>query len=404
MSNFDRKSLKINTFSQDMETLRVPNYIKTVYIALLIIIIVFFMIIAKKLLVPLLISGYIAMLLTSSCNALERRKIPRSVSAAICLLTFIAVIGGIVFFIYMQVRSFTDDLGGGLNEKINHFVITINKWSTDNFGFDLGMPNGFEMKKAVEIVQPENTKPTQMIIKTLSTVSDILLLPVFIFFLLIYRDHLAVFVTKVFSKHDNNFLLDKLTSIRKIVHAYIMGAGKVMLILAVVNTGVLFALGIKHAIFFGVLAGMLNIVPYLGPSLGVILPFTFALMTKDSLFYPMAVAVSFIFIQLLEGAFLTPKITGSNVNLNALITFIGLLVGGAIWGVTGMILIIPSIAILKKLFELSPDTQPYAYLFGEEDSNWFKKRERKTPKAQAEKAKSKATDTKVKKIMKKGEQ
>ncbi|PZR13646.1 MAG: AI-2E family transporter [Flavobacterium psychrophilum] len=387
-----------------METLRVPNYIKTVYIALLIIIIVFFMIIAKKLLVPLLISGYIAMLLTSSCNALERRKIPRSVSAAICLLTFIAVIGGIVFFIYMQVRSFTDDLGGGLNEKINHFVITINKWSTDNFGFDLGMPNGFEMKKAVEIVQPENTKPTQMIIKTLSTVSDILLLPVFIFFLLIYRDHLAVFVTKVFSKHDNNFLLDKLTSIRKIVHAYIMGAGKVMLILAVVNTGVLFALGIKHAIFFGVLAGMLNIVPYLGPSLGVILPFTFALMTKDSLFYPMAVAVSFIFIQLLEGAFLTPKITGSNVNLNALITFIGLLVGGAIWGVTGMILIIPSIAILKKLFELSPDTQPYAYLFGEEDSNWFKKRERKTPKAQAEKAKSKATDTKVKKIMKKGEQ
>lgn len=396
--------MKINTFSQDMETLRVPNYIKTVYIALLIIIIIFFMIMAKKLLVPLLVSGYIAMLLTSSCNALERRKIPRSISAAICLLTFIAVIGGIVFFIYMQVRGFMDDLGGGLNEKINHFVITANKWSTDHFGFDLGMPNGFEMKKAVEIVQPENTKPTQMIIKTLGTLSDILLLPVFIFFLLIYRDHLAVFVTKVFSKQDNNFLLEKLTSIRKIVHAYIAGAGKVMLILAVVNTGVLFALGIKHAIFFGVLAGMLNIVPYLGPSLGVILPFTFALMTKDSMFYPVAVAVSFIFIQLLEGAFLTPKITGSNVNLNALITFIGLLVGGAIWGVTGMILIIPTIAILKKLFELSPDTQPYAYLFGEEDSDWFKKRERRTAKAQVEKAKSKATDAKVKKIMKKGEQ
>jgi predicted PurR-regulated permease PerM len=387
-----------------METLRVPNYIKTVYIALLIIIIVFFMIMAKQLLVPLLISGYIAMLLTSSCNALERRKIPRSISAAICLLLFIGLLGGILFFIYTQVRGFMDDLGGGLNEKINHFVIIANKWSMDNFGFDLGMPKGFEMKKAVEIVQPENTKPTQMIIKTLGTLSDIILLPVFIFFLLIYRDHLAVFVTKVFSKQNNTFLLEKLTSIRKIVHAYIVGAGKVMLILAVVNTGVLFALGIKHAIFFGVLAGMLNIVPYLGPSLGVILPFTFALMTKDSLFYPVAVAVAFIFIQLLEGAFLTPKITGSNVNLNALITFIGLLVGGAIWGVTGMILIIPSIAILKKLFELSPDTQPYAYLFGEEDSDWFKRRERRTQKAQEEKAKNKATDAKVKKIMKKGEQ
>ncbi|MCO6147818.1 AI-2E family transporter [Flavobacterium sp. NRK1] len=386
-----------------METLRVPNYIKSVYIALLIIIIVFVMIIAKQLLVPLLISGYIAMLLTSACNTLERRKIPRSVSAAICLFIFITLIGAILFFIYLQVNGFMKDLGDGLTDKINSFIVEGNNWLAKHFGVDLGMSRGFEMKKAVEIVQPEDPSPTKLIFSTIGMLSDVILLPVFIFFLLIYRDHLAVFVTKVFSKQDNTFLLDKLTSIRKIVHAYIMGAGKVMAILAVVNTAVLFALGIKHAIFFGVLAGMLNIIPYLGPSLGVILPFTFALMTKDSLFYPIAILVAFTFIQLLEGAFLTPKITGSNVNLNALITFIGLLIGGAIWGITGMILIIPTIAILKKLFELSPDTQPYAYLFGEEDSNWFKKRERRTKRAQQEKAKDAKNDTKVKKIIKKGE-
>ena len=363
-----------------METLKVPNYIKSVFIALLIIIIVFFMIVAKAILVPLLISGYIAMLLTSACNRLERYKIPRSIAAAICLLVFIAVIGGLFFIIYLQVRGFMADLGGDVSSRLNNFVIQANKLCMDTFGFDLGMPHGFEMKKAVEIVKPEDGSTTQLLFTTLNTLSDILLLPVFIFFLLIYRDHLAIFITKVFRKQDNNFLLEKLTSIRKIVHAYISGAGKVMVILAIVNTAVLFALGIKHAIFFGVVAGMLNIIPYLGPSLGVIMPFFFALMTKDSLFYPFAVAVSFIFIQLLEGTFLTPKITGSNVNLNALITFIGLLIGGAIWGVLGMILIIPTIAILKKLFELSPDTHAYAYLFGEEDSDWFKRRERRAKK------------------------
>ena len=383
--------------------LKVPNYIKTVFIALLIIIIIFFMIVAKTILVPLLVSGYIAMLLTSSCNRLERRKIPRSIAAAICLLLFITVIGGVFFLIYLQVRGFMADLGDGLTEKLNTFVIEANRWCMDTFGFDLGMPRGFEMKKAVEIAQPEEGGTTQLVFSTLNTISNIILLPVFIFFLLIYRDHLAVFVTKVFSKQDNTFLLDKLTSIRKIVHAYILGAGKVMLILAVVNTAVLFALGIKHAIFFGVLAGMLNIIPYLGPSLGAILPFLFALITKDSLFYPMAVVVAFTLIQLLEGAVLTPKITGGNVSLNALVTFLGLLIGGAIWGILGMILIIPTIAIMKKLFELSPDTQPYAYLFGEEDSNWFKKRERKTKKAQAQKEKSAEHDEEVKKIMKKGE-
>ncbi len=371
-----------------METLKIPAYIKSVYIALLIIIIVFFMIIAKPLLVPLLISGYISMLLTSSCNFLERRKIPRSISAVICLIVFIAVIAGVLVFIYFQVRGFVEDLGTNFTDKLNYYVVLANKWAYETFGVDLGMHNGFEMQKAVQIVQSDDASPTQLIFSTIATLSDIILLPVFIFFLLIYRDHLAIFITKVFRRQNNDGLLEKMASIRKIVHAYIVGAGKVMLILGIVNTGVLFALGIEHAIFFGMLAGMLNIIPYLGPSLGAVLPFFFALMTKDSAFYPIAVAVSFTFIQLLEGAFLTPKITGGNVNLNALVTFIGLLIGGYIWGITGMVLIIPTIAILKKLFELSPETQPYAYLFGEEDSNWFRRRERrnKAKEAKAEEA------------------
>lgn len=360
-----------------MNTVKVPTYIKTVFIAMLIIIIIFFMIMAKTLLVPLLVSGYIAMLLTSSCNWFERKKIPRSISAFISLSIFLILISGVLLFIYLQVKGFKNDLGDGLSDKLNTFAIEANTWTRESLGMDMGMGNGFEFKKAVEIVQPEDSTPSQLIISTLGTISDIVLLPVFIFFLLIYRDHLAIFITKVFRRHNNNDLLHKMTSLRKIVHAYIVGAGKVMLILAIVNTAILFALGIEHAIFFGVLAGMLNIIPYLGPVLGAILPFFFALVTKDSLFYPLAVAVAFTFVQILEGAFLTPKITGGNVNLNALVTFLGLLIGGAIWGITGMILIIPTIAILKKLFELSPDTEPYAYLFGEEDSNWFKRRGRR---------------------------
>ena len=359
-----------------MSEVKIPNYIKSVYIALLIIIIIFFMIMAKNLLVPLLISGYIAMLLTSSCNWLERRKIPRSISAFISLSIFLIIISGILAFIYLQVKSFRADLGDGLSENLNSFIIDANDWAKNNVGFDMGMGNGFEIKKAVEIVQPQDSTTTQLLFSTLGTLANIILLPVFIFFLLIYRDHLAIFITKVFRKHNNNDLLHKMTSLRRIVHAYILGAGKVMLILAIVNTGILFALGIEHAIFFGVLAGMLNIIPYLGPTLGVVLPFIFALVTKDNAFYPIAVLASFTIVQLFEGAYLTPKITGGNVSLNALVTFIGLLIGGAIWGITGMILIIPTIAILKRLFELSPDTEPYAYLFGEEDSTWFKRRGR----------------------------
>ncbi|RRJ93929.1 AI-2E family transporter [Flavobacterium macacae] len=357
-----------------MVTTKFPPYAKAVFLSLLIIIIIFFMIMAKAILIPLLVSGYIAMLMTSFCNRLERWKIPRSLSAFIALLLIIIATSGIMYFIFSQLQSFTDDVEMNMEEKVNGFAIKINTWVNNVISYDLGMGNGFKMEKIMAMIEKGGTTMSALLFTTIGTISNIVLLPVFIFFLLIYRDHLAIFVTKVFAKQRNRILLEHIVSIRKIVHAYIVGAGKVMIILGIVNTVVLFALGIKHAIFFGMIAGLLNIIPYVGPFLGAIMPFFFALLTKDSLFYPFAVVVSFTLIQFAESSFLTPKITGANVNLNAFITFLGLLIGGAIWGVVGMVLIIPTIAILKKLFELSPDTEPYAYLFGEEDSKWFKRR------------------------------
>ncbi|NMH28232.1 AI-2E family transporter [Flavobacterium silvaticum] len=350
----------------------IPGYIKAVFLSLLIIIIIFVMIMAKPILVPLMVSGYIAMLLTSFCNRLEKFKVPRSLAAFIALLLMTVILGAFVWFVVSQLKNFSDDLKGGLAQKLNDFAINADAFCQRNIAFDLHMEKGFDIPKVMTLIS-NGENEIGFVITALGTLSNVILLPVFVFFLLIYRDHFAIFVTKVFKKQQNSELLDQMGSIRKVIHSYLTGAGKVMLILGVVNTGVLFALGIKHAIFFGMLAGFLNIIPYLGPGLGATLPFVFALVTKDSLFYPFAIVVSFTLIQFLESAYLTPKITGANVHLNAFITFLGLLIGGAIWGIVGMILIIPTIAILKKLFELSPETEPYAYLFGEEDLRWFRK-------------------------------
>ncbi len=352
----------------------IPPYIKVVFLSLLIIIIVFFMVMAKKILIPLMLSAYIAMLLTAFCNKLEKRKIPRSLAAFIALLLASFLLIGFLYFVVTQVGSFTQDVEANMQANLDKFCTNIDAWVQSKIGFDLQMERGFDLKKLFSLVQSDSKALTEFVFKALGTLSDIVLLPIFIFFLLIYRDHFAVFASKVFKQRKSSDLLNEIAEIRKVVHNYLMGAGKVMLILGVVNTGVLFALGIKHAIFFGMLAGFLNIIPYLGPTLGAILPFLFALLTKDSLFYPFAVVVAFTLIQLLESAYLTPRITGANVNLNAFVTFVGLLIGGAIWGIPGMIIIIPTIAILKKLFELSPETEPYAYLFGEEDTRWFRRK------------------------------
>ena len=351
---------------------KVPPYIKAVYISLLIIIIVFVMILAKPILVPLLFSGYIAMVMTPFCNRLERLKFPKTLSAFIAVFLIISFIFSLLYFAFTQIKSFTVDKQANFVDKINVFAIQMNSSVKEKVGYDIGMGYGLKVDKILKLIESGDTNMSEMLFSTMNTISNMLLLPIFIFFLLIYRDHIAIFITKVFERQRNKILIEHMVAIRRIVGAYIVGAGKVMLILGVVNSAVLLMLGIEHAIFFGMFAGFLNIIPYIGPMIGALMPFTIALITKDSLFYPFAVVVSFTVIQFLESSFLTPKITGSNVNLNAFITFIGLLIGAAIWGIVGMILIIPTLAIMKKLFELSPDTEPYAYLFGEEDLKWFR--------------------------------
>src|SRR5690606_2281314 len=155
--------------------------------------------------------------------------------------------------IFFQFRSFMNDLEANAVEHLHNFVGRINRTIEQFSGIDMGLGNGLDAEKIVGIIKPGGTE-SELLILTIGTLSTALLLPVFIFFLLIYRDHLAVFVTKVFEKQRNKVLLEHIVSIRRIVHAYLVGAGKVMLILGIVNTIVLFTLGIEHAIFFGMVA------------------------------------------------------------------------------------------------------------------------------------------------------
>lgn len=349
-----------------MTELRLPGYLKALAILSLLIVIVYILIIGRSLLIPIMLGGYIAMLLIPVCNWMEKKKIPRIVSALISLLTSLAIIIGLILLVILQVRSFSRDLDD-VSDRLNRYLAEIDQLATNTFGADLGIKNGINKTQLFELVESNSETVSNFLLSTIGSMSGVVLVPVFIFFMLIYRDHLGDFMAKFFQNIENDQVKEKIRNLRSVVQLYIIGLVKVMGILAILNTSVLYAIGVKHALFFGLFAALLNIIPYLGPFLGAILPFIFAFLTMDGLIYPLLVAISFTIIQLIESNYLTPKIVGSNVNLNALITFLGLLVGGAIWGVIGMVLIIPFLAILKRIFELRDSTKPFAFLFGEEE-------------------------------------
>jgi predicted PurR-regulated permease PerM len=345
--------------------LKLPGYLKAVIVLSLIGIILAILILGRPLLIPIFLAGFFAILLTPLSDFLERKKTSRILSALFSLFSGLLFVIGLILLIINQVVSFSRDLQD-VGERLNTYIYDLNSYVKQYLSIDLGLENGFDQQLLVDFLQSNSGNISGFIFSSLGSLSSIILLPVFVFFFLIYRDHLTFFILNLFQQENERDIKLHIFELRKIIQNYVIGMFKVMAILAVLNTLVLYGLKIEHAIFFGLFAALLNIIPYLGPFLGAILPMIFAFLTKDSLIYPFLVLGAFTLIQTLESNILTPKIVGNNVNLNPFITLIGLLLGAAIWGIIGMILIIPTLAVIRKIFELNKSTRPYALLLGEE--------------------------------------
>lgn len=345
-----------------------PSYLKALSVLIFIIVLVFFLIVGKSLLVPLFMGGFFAVLFTPLSNWLEKKKIPRTLSSVISLLLNIALVVGLLSFIITTVSNFTNDFDN-VSGKLTSYAKEIDEWTYNNFGINENLEEKASDDYIKTLLQEHGANITGFALRTVGSLSGSILIPVFMFFFLLYRDHLTEVMIRIYKDKDPQIVRMRITSLRKLLQNYIIGVVKVMGILAVLNVVAFTAIGIKHAIFFGLIAAFLNIIPYVGPFIGALMPMVYSFLTKDSLFYPLAVLASYQLIQLIEGNLLTPKIVGGNVNLNPFITFLGLLVGGSIWGVAGMILIIPTLAILREIFELSDQTSPFALLLGEEQAH-----------------------------------
>jgi len=342
-----------------------PPYLKALSVMLFIIVLIFFLIIGRSLLIPLFMGGFFAVLFTPMTNWMESKKVPRILSTILALLIMIALVGGLIVFIVGNVTSFTRDFEN-VSDRVQQVTQQIDAWTLQNFGIDENLDEKATSGYLKNYLDENSKSISGFLFKTVGSLTGVVLIPLFMFFFLLYRDHLTQVIISIYRDKDSALVRLRVTSLRKVILNYIVGVGKVMLILAILNISAYTALGIKHAIFFGIIGAILNIIPYVGPFFGVLLPIIYSFLTKDSLFYPIAILVIYQIIQMVEGNYLTPKIVGGNVNLNAFVTLLGLLVGGTIWGVAGMILAIPVMAILREIFDLNDTTKPFALLLGEE--------------------------------------
>jgi predicted PurR-regulated permease PerM len=349
----------------DSKTLQLPPYLKALAVLSLLIVVIFILIIGKSILIPLALAAFFAVLFTPMSLFLERYRFPRVISSLISLVLMVGLVAGLLSFIVSNLISFTTDFAD-VSVRITTLIQQVDQFTSTKLGFQQKLANQLDPDALLGLINKNSNSISAFAINAIGSLSSLILIPVFMFFFLLYRDHLVNVLISIFRDADPSEVKSQLIRLRKVVLNYISGVGKVMVILAVLNITAYSLIGVEHAVFFGIIGAILNIIPYVGPFIGALLPMSYALLTMDNLLSPLLILAAYQAIQLLEGNFLTPKIVGSQVNLNAFLTFLGLLLGASIWGVAGMILIIPILAILREIFDLSDSTKPYALLLGEE--------------------------------------
>ena len=125
-------------------------------------------------------------------------------------------------------------------------------------------------------------------------------------------------------------------------------------------------LGVKYAVLLGFLGAIINVLPFIGGIVAILLPVLIATVTKDGFQTQLGIIVAYVIIQFIDNHFLIPYIVSSKVKINALISIIIVLLGGALWGISGMFLSIPFIGILKIIFDRVPELKPWGRLLGDE--------------------------------------
>lgn len=345
---------------------RLPFIAKFAFALIVVTILVYWLVVLQDILVPLFVSIILSMSIFPIANWLENRGLGRVWAVTITLILFSVIAGSIVWLASTQIGSF----GEMLPQLQTRFLDLANKlqlWAEDNFHIAKQAQIARLKQYGSGMLSSGGTVFTTALATTSNLLGNMLLIPIYMFFLLYYRDFFKMFFYKLFENVNRSKIDVVLNKIYAAVHSYLTGLVTVTLIVGTLNTIGLLALGIDYAVFFGFLAAALLIIPFIGILIGSILPIIVALITKDSPMYAVGVAGVFVFVQFLEGNFITPQIVGSKISINGLVAIIALLLGAALWGISGMALSLPTIAILKVIFDHVEALKPYGYLMGEPD-------------------------------------
>ncbi len=327
-------------------------------------VLIVFFVVAKAILIPLGIALLLAFILFPVHKRFRNWGVGNIIAAFLSILLLVFIVGAGITFFSTEIIALSDELSN-FGEKLTRLSSDVIVFVNEN----VSLVNDLEKDELLKDLKLWFKSSAGSLLggtfnSTANFFTGMITVFIYIFLFLIYHKGLVRAFMKFAPKDKRSNFFTMLKNIQQVGQKYLSGMALLIVILGFANSLGLWIIGIDSPFLFGFLAASLSIIPYIGTTLGAFIPVLYAFMSHDQLWVPFAVAVLFWFIQLVESNFLSPKVVGNSVNVNAFAAILSLIIGASVWGVAGMVLFLPFAAMLKVICEEYEPLQPLALLIG----------------------------------------
>lgn len=329
---------------------------RTVYLLLFIFLSAAGLYFARGFLIPLALAAVLALLLTGESNYLERRGMNRGISSLLSVLSLILIIGIVIFVLSLQVNNIMEDMSQ-MKERLSSMANNVMQWINEKLGITYS-----EQKKMIEEKGKDSAIPGVL----LSGLVNMVIIVVYMYLLLYTRIHIKKFILKLVPEDERENALTIIHQSVQVIQKYLGGLGAMIVMLWVLYSIGFSIVGVENAIFFAILCGSLEIIPFIGNLIGTSATLLAVLVQGGDSSVIIGVLITYGIIQFVQSYILEPLIVGKQVSINPLFTIIALVLGETIWGAAGMFLALPLLGIVKIVCDHVPDLQPYGFLIGTE--------------------------------------
>jgi predicted PurR-regulated permease PerM len=327
------------------------------------VLIVVILVYAKPFLLPLTFAGLLSMLLLPVVKWLQRKKVPHAVAILLGILLLVAFFAAVILFTSWQISDIGKN-SAALEQQLTEKYNAVREYITEKLGIS---PE--KQKQLVEKQQSAASGKTGSLVTGILTgisgfLTNALLTIVYIFLFLFFRQKLKGFIVRMAPQGKADEAMKTMNEAQKVSQQYLTGLF-FMIVCLWIMYGIGFTIaGAKNALFFAIICGLLEIVPFVGNLIGTALTLVMSLVQGGDSNILIGIIITYAVVQFVQSYILEPLIVGAEVQINPLFTIIGLVAGEVLWGIPGMILAIPLLGIAKIICEHVPPLKPYAYLIG----------------------------------------